>query len=133
MARRNKGEMRLDTLHWNMMNARHAERWHSALNVINLGEMPPKKKSQLKDKERRQLVNWLSNNLQKAAIAKSKDNKSVMRRLTKTQYTKSLNELLDVMVNFGDVLPNDGKSKMDSVTMVTFSKLLLFTLITIKK
>ena len=77
-----------------------------------LGEMPPKKKSQLKDKERRQLVNWLSNNLQKAAIAKTKDNKSVMRRLTKTQYTKSLNELLDVMVNFGDVLPNDGKSKM---------------------
>ena len=107
-----KGDMRLDTLHWNMMNGRHAERWHSALNVINLGEMPPKKKSQLKDEERRQLVNWLSNNLQKAAIAKRKDNKSVMRRLTKTQYTNSLNELLDVMVNFGDVLPNDGKSKM---------------------
>ena len=107
-----KGGMRLDTLHWNMMNGRHAERWHSALNVINLGEMPPKKKSQLKDEERRQLVNWLSNNLQKAAIAKRKDNKSVMRRLTKTQYTNSLNELLDVMVNFGDVLPNDGKSKI---------------------
>jgi len=107
-----KGDMRLDTLHWNMMNGRDAERWHSALNVINLGEMPPKKKPQLKDEERRELVSWLSDNLQKAAIAKRKDNKSVMRRLTKAQYTNSLNELLEVSVNFGDVLPNDGKSKM---------------------
>lgn len=107
-----KGDMRLDTLHWNMLNGRDAERWHSALNVINLGEMPPKKKPQLKDDERRQLVSWLSDNLKKAAIAKQKDNKSVMRRLTKVQYTNSLNELLGVSVNFGDVLPDDGKSKM---------------------
>ena len=107
-----KGDMRLDTLHWNMINVRDAERWHSALNVINLGEMPPKKKAQLKDGERRQLVNWLSDNLKKAAIAKQKDNKSVMRRLTKVQYTNSLNELLGVSVNFGDALPDDGKSKM---------------------
>ena len=111
-AEKQKGDMRLDTLHWNMMNGRDAERWHSALNVINLGEMPPKKKAQLKDNERRELVSWLSDNLKKAAIAKQNDNKSVMRRLTKVQYTNSLNELLGVSVNFGDVLPDDGKSKM---------------------
>ena len=107
-----KGDMRLDTLHWNMINGRDAERWHAALNVINLGEMPPKKKPQLKNEERQKLVGWLSKNLDKAAIAKRKDNKRVMRRLTKVQYTNSLNELLGVSVNFGDVLPNDGKSKM---------------------
>jgi hypothetical protein len=99
-------------LHWNMINGRDAERWHAALNVINLGEMPPKKKPQLKNEERQKLVGWLSKNLDKAAIAKRKDNKRVMRRLTKVQYTNSLNELLGVSVNFGDVLPNDGKSKM---------------------
>jgi hypothetical protein len=43
-----KGDMRLDTLHWNMNNQRHAERWHNALNVINLGEMPPKKERTIK-------------------------------------------------------------------------------------
>ena len=107
-----KGDMRLDTLHWNMNNQRHAERWHNALNVINLGEMPPKKKEQLQDDERRILVNWLTENLEKASIAKQKDNKGVMRRLTKRQYTISLNELLGVSVDFGDVLPDDGKSKM---------------------
>jgi uncharacterized membrane protein len=110
--KKQKGEMRLDTLNWNMINGTDAERWHSALNVINLGEMPPKKKPQLKDIERRALVDWLSDNLKKAAIAKQSDNQSVMRRLTKVQYTNSLNELLGVAINFGDVLPDDGKSKM---------------------
>ena len=32
-----KGDMRLDTLHWDLRNQRHGERWHEALNVINLG------------------------------------------------------------------------------------------------
>jgi uncharacterized membrane protein len=107
-----KGDMRLDVLSWDMINGPDAERWHSALDVINLGEMPPEDETQLKDKDRRAIVDWLSNNLKKAAVAKQKDNKGVMRRLTKKQYTKTLNELLDVSVNFGDVLPDDGKSKM---------------------
>ena len=107
-----KGDMRLDTLNWNMVNSVDAERWHAALNVINLGEMPPKKKKQLEDKQRRTLVDWMSLNLEKAAIAKRIDNKIVMRRLTKVQYTNSLKNLLDITVNFGDVLPADGKSKM---------------------
>ena len=107
-----KGDMRLDVLNWDMINGPDAERWHSALDVINLGEMPPKKETQLKDEDRVAVVNWLSNNLKRAALAKQKDNKVVMRRLTKKQYTNSLNDLLGVNVNFGDVLPNDGKSKM---------------------
>ena len=54
----------------------------------------------------------MTENLEKASLARQKDNKGVMRRLTKRQYTNSLNELLNVSVNFGDVLPDDGKSKM---------------------
>ena len=106
-----KGEMRLDILDWDMVNGYDAERWHSALNVINLGEMPPKKKKQLSDAERVAVVNWMTENLKKAAIAKQKDNKTVMRRLTRLQYTNSLKDLLGVSANFGEVLPEDGKSK----------------------
>ena len=107
-----KGDMRLDVLSWDMINGPDAERWHSALDVINLGEMPPEDETQLKDIDRRAIVDWLSTNLKKAAVAKQKDNKGVMRRLTKKQYTNTLNELLGVFVNFGDVLPDDGKSKL---------------------
>jgi mono/diheme cytochrome c family protein len=110
--KKQKGEMRLDKLHWDMTNGSDAERWHAALNVINLGEMPPKKKQQLSDTERRAVVSWISKNLDLAAKAKQKDNQNVIRRLTKKQYTNTLNELLQVSVNFGEVLPDDGKSKM---------------------
>ena len=74
--------------------------------------MPPKKKQQLSDTERRAVVSWISENLDLAAKAKQKDNQNVIRRLTKKQYTNTLNELLQVSVNFGEVLPDDGKSKM---------------------
>ena len=111
-AEKQKGEMRLDVLHWDMINGADAEKWHSAMNVINLGEMPPKKKKQLKDEERRAVVEWMSKSLKKAAVTKQNDNRSVMRRLTKVQYTHSLNELLGISAHFGKVLPDDGKSKM---------------------
>lgn len=110
--KKQKGGMRLDVLDWNMISGPDAEKWHAALNVIHLGEMPPEKKPQLKNHERRSLVDWLTTNLDQAAAAKRNDNKGVMRRLTKMQYTNTLRELLGLTVNFGDVLPDDGKSKM---------------------
>lgn len=107
-----KGGVRLDVLHWDMVNGPDAEGWHSALDMINSGEMPPEDKPQLTTEERRLVVDWMTENLEQAAIAKQTENKGVMRRLTKKQYTNSLNQLLGVNVNFGDVLPDDGKSKM---------------------
>ncbi|SNZ01065.1 DUF1592 domain-containing protein [Flagellimonas pacifica] len=107
-----KGGIRLDVLSWDMINGPDAEGWHSALDMINSGEMPPEEEPQLKDDERRKIVEWMTNNLEQAAIAKQDADKGIMRRLTKEQYTNTLNQLLGVAVNFGDVLPDDGKSKM---------------------
>jgi hypothetical protein len=107
-----KGDMRFDNIDWDMVNGFDAEKWNMMLNEINLGEMPPSDQPQLSDQERRILVDWITENLDKAAEAKQTDNKLVMRRLTKSQYTNSLNELLGVDINFGDVLPDDGKSEM---------------------
>lgn len=110
--KKQKGSMRLDVLNWDMVNGSDAQKWHSALNEINAGEMPPKKKQQLTTRERRMLVDWLTNSLEEASEAKRGVNKKVTRRLTKSQYTNSLNQLLQLPVNFGSVLPDDGKSKM---------------------
>lgn len=107
-----KGDIRFDNIDWDMVNGFDAEKWNMMLNEINLGEMPPSDQSQLSDQDRRILVDWITENLDKAAEAKQTDNKLVMRRLTKSQYTNSLNELLGVDINFGDVLPDDGKSEM---------------------
>ncbi|MDC1317144.1 DUF1592 domain-containing protein [Flavobacteriaceae bacterium] len=107
-----KGDMRFDNIDWDMVNGFDAEKWNMMLNEINLGEMPPSDELQLSEDDRRILVDWITENLDKAAEAKETDSKLVMRRQTKSQYTNSLNELLGIYINFGDLLPDDGKSKM---------------------
>lgn len=111
-ATKQKGDMRLDVLNWDMVHGGDAEKWHSALDEINAGNMPPKKEEQLTPEERRMVVEWITNSLDHAADIKSATNKSVTRRLTKSQYTNTLNQLLELPINFGNVLPDDGKSKM---------------------
>ncbi|WP_282134039.1 DUF1592 domain-containing protein [Seonamhaeicola maritimus] len=110
--KRQKGDVRLDRLNWDMVNGNDAESWHSALDMINSGEMPPKKKPQLSNEERRMMVDWITNSLEEASKAKEGQQENTIRRLTKGQYTNTLKELLHLPINFGDVLPNDGKSKM---------------------
>ena len=107
-----KGDMRFDNIDWDMVNGFDAEKWNMMLSQVNLGEMPPDDEPQLSTDDRRILVDWITKNLDKAAEAKQTDNKLVMRRQTKSQYTNSLNELLGIYINFGDILPDDGKSKM---------------------
>ncbi|MGB0371921.1 MAG: DUF1592 domain-containing protein [Opitutales bacterium] len=106
------GNIRLDELDWDIVNGVDAEGWHTALDQINAGEMPPEGKAQPTDEERRTLVNWITENLEVAAIAKRGEPRNTMRRLTRAQYTNSLNELLNLSIDFGDVLPEDGKSEM---------------------
>lgn len=107
-----KGDISFYNIDWDMVNGFDAEKWNMMLNEINLGEMPPSDEPQLSQDDRRILVDWITENLDKAAKAKETDSKLVMRRQTKSQYTNSLNEILGVYINFGDILPDDGKSKM---------------------
>jgi len=107
-----KGDISFYNIDWDMVNGFDAEKWNMMLNEINLGEMPPSDEPQLSQDDRRILVDWITENLDKAANAKETDSKLVMRRQTKSQYTNSLNEILGVYINFGDILPDDGKSKM---------------------
>ena len=107
-----KGSVRFDTLNPDMVNGHDAEKWHAALDMINSGEMPPAKEEQPSDDERRILVNWMTDNIKLATAARKNDSTHPIRRLTKQQYTNSLQDLLGVKVNFGDILPDDGKSEM---------------------
>ena len=107
-----KGGLRLDTLDPDLARGPDASKWRVVLDMINSGEMPPEGKSHPGDEERRALVEWMTASLRYAAEMKRGENKAVIRRLTKDQYTHSLNTLLGVSVRFGDVLPDDAKSEM---------------------
>ena len=107
-----KGGLRLDEIDPDLVRGHDADTWRVMLNMVNKGEMPPEDKKQLTDKERRVLVDWITASIQQAVAIRKSEQKPVIRRLTKHQYTNSLNQLLQVPVRFGDVLPDDGKSEM---------------------
>ena len=102
---------RLDNLNPDMVNGPDAERWHHALNMINLGKMPPEDSQQPDEQVFVRMIDWIQDELGKAIASRQTSNRAVMRRLTTKQYTNSLQQLLGVAVEFGDALPEDAKSK----------------------
>ena len=102
---------RLDNLNPDMLNGPDAERWHHALNMINLGKMPPEDSEQPDEEALVRMIEWIQGELSKAIEKRQTSSRAVMRRLTTTQYTNSLQQLLGVTVNFGDALPEDAKSQ----------------------
>ncbi|UZR97422.1 DUF1592 domain-containing protein [Chondrinema litorale] len=107
-----KGGLRLDNIDPDLVYGKDAETWRAMLNMINTGEMPPKEEDQLKDEERTVLVDWITASIHYAVEVKKSEETGVIRRLTRNQYTNSLNKILNVSIRFGDVLPEDGKSEM---------------------
>ncbi len=106
-----EGNVRLDNLNGDLVNGPDAERWHAALDMINQGDMPPEDEPQLPRQTLDRLTTWIQQELQRAAEARRATNNQVLRRLTREQYTNTLQALLHIDMNFGDALPEDGKSK----------------------
>ena len=104
------GDVSLDSLAVAGPNL-NAESWSSVLDVINSGDMPPEDEPQLSNDHRKQMVDSLNSILRIAAESKTHD-APMLRRLTRAQYTNTLQALLGLSVDFGDVLPEDGKSEM---------------------
>ena len=109
--KKQKGDVQLNILDPKMTARADAEGWHSALDMINSGEMPPEDKDQMSDQERRLMVRWMQESLKNAAERQKGERQVVMRRLTRDQYTNSLQDLLGVKINFAQTLPDDGKAK----------------------
>lgn len=104
-----KSDIRLDTLSTDFINQRAAaETWHDAMNVIQLGEMPPDDEPDLTTVERKVLVDWIREKLHTAAkSSKTASEGVVMRRLNKVGYRHTLTDLLGVEADYGSELPSD--------------------------
>ena len=102
-----KGKFQMDQLSQDIASGADAEKWRLVLDQLNLGEMPPKKKKQPSSKERLKLISYITTSLKAAAEHKRKDVQVVMRRLTKQQYTNSLQDLLNLDLDFGKPLPTE--------------------------
>ncbi|MCM8531792.1 MAG: DUF1592 domain-containing protein, partial [Lentisphaeraceae bacterium] len=109
-ADKQKGDFRIDNMDQDLVYGIHAQRWYEVLDVLNLGDMPPKKAKQPNDHERRALIETLTIELDKAKKAKKGQVTTVMRRLNNEQYNNTLKDLLHVDFDFAKDLPEDGIS-----------------------
>ncbi len=107
-----KGKVQLDNLDPDIIKGKDGSKWHAALDVINTSDMPPKKKKQPSDQERRILVDWITDNIKLARKINKGKVQSVVRRLTREQYQNALNDILGIKLDVAKSLPPDSPSGM---------------------
>lgn len=97
-----KGDRRLDDLPLNVGTDRAiAERWQEVLHQLQLGEMPPAKKKQPTDDERRALLAWIDEKLiQAQSNAQDRSGHVVLRRLNRAEYLHTMQDLFGFTGDF---------------------------------
>ena len=111
-AERQEAGLRLDVLDADLERGSDGPVWRHALDLLNAGVMPPSDAPQPSDDERRALVAWLTDALERAALARAGSREPVLRRLTRAQLTHTLTDLLGFEMDFGRDLPADARSRM---------------------
>ena len=103
-----KGDFRIDELDPDIVNGKDADYWHEVLNLLNEGEMPPKKKPQPTTDELTTLTTWLESELHKAAAKRlSTGGRQLMRRMSRYEYQYTLEDLLGIALDYTDLIPDD--------------------------
>ena len=110
-----KGDRRLDDLPLSIgtdINA--AERWQEVLHQLQLGEMPPAKKKQPSDNERRDLLAWIDGQLLQAqSNAQDKGGSVVHRRLSRAEYRHTIQDLFGFEGDFDPTISFPGDEEME--------------------
>ena len=104
-----KGDVRFDTLSIDFLKDRTAaETWHDASDQIKLGEMPPEEENPLSEEERKLITEWIDSNLEKALREiKGEQSEAVIRRLNRTEYQYTMEDLLGFKMDYVDGLARD--------------------------
>ena len=93
-----KGDLRLDTL------PPESEDWHLVLEVLENGDMPPKKEARPDTSARQKAITALITSLLKRAQPPI-----ALRRLNRFEYENTIQDLLGIDTPLAELLPEDGK------------------------
>lgn len=96
-----KGELRLDTLKWDLSNNANLELWQAVYDQLESQDMPPEDEPQPKAVARAEVLKAIAAGLEEARSTGPR-NTVVLRRLNRSRYRNTIRDLLDV-----DVLLND--------------------------
>ncbi|MBC8326136.1 MAG: DUF1592 domain-containing protein [Verrucomicrobia subdivision 3 bacterium] len=83
--------------------------WVKVVEMIEDGEMPPKKEAQFSAAERKAFLGWVKNYLDAEALANAGDpGRVVLRRLSSAEYTYTIQDLTGVKLSPAREFPVDG-------------------------
>ncbi|MFN0078028.1 MAG: DUF1592 domain-containing protein [Prosthecobacter sp.] len=99
-----KGDWRIDELTADFTHKESRERWESVLEQLESGEMPPKAKPRPPANEVSAVTSWIGT--QVAAVS-GKEGRVVLRRLNRTEYENTVNDLLGTSAKLQAMLPLD--------------------------
>ncbi len=110
-----KGDRRLDDLPLKVgTDIAIAERWQEVLHQLQLGEMPPAKKKQPTDDERRALLAWIEDQLIHAQTsAQDRGGQVVHRRLSRAEYLHTMQDLFGFDGDFDPTTSFPGDEELE--------------------
>lgn len=101
-AEEQNADRRFDTLVADLTEREIAEHWQEILDIVNLGEMPPKDEPQPSSEETRQFVAAVTRQLELARETLSGDQQQRFRRLNRQEYRNTIRDLLGVNIDSFD-------------------------------
>lgn len=106
--------LRIDRLDADLLTGPDVDHWRAIYKVLSNSEMPPEDepKYKLADGDRSNIVNWLSEELRHASLARrNRAEYSSFRRMTKYEYDYALQDLLGVPYPIAGSLPPETASE----------------------
>ena len=113
-------KLRLDTLPFQFGDKDAAAAWDKVVEQIARGDMPPRNKPRLAEKETQAVLAGLRRRLHDASFARQqRDGRVLLRRLNRVEYETTLGDLLAAPVEVRDLLPDDNTAAgFDNVSAV---------------
>ncbi|PQO25348.1 hypothetical protein C5Y96_25605 [Blastopirellula marina] len=107
-----EGNVQVSALDPDLLRGKDTDWWTEVFAAVTKGEMPPPDEYEMGDAERRQIVNWLSSELEAASVLRRQaGSHSAFRRLTRYEYNYALQDLLGLPWDFAKDLPPEPHSE----------------------
>ena len=112
--KKSEGRLRVDKLNADLLTGPDVDRWREIYRVLSNSEMPPRDEPAyaLADADRGSVVDWLTDELNKASLARRNNvQHSSFRRMTKYEYDYALQDLLGLPYHLAGRLPPETASE----------------------
>ena len=105
-SKRQKGDLRLDTLPNDFLDPATAKKWAEVLNTVNSHEMPPEDEGQPTPESAGKFTDWLTVEHGRAERSK-RDSGLLMRRINRAEYNCTIRDLVGVDFSPAGTFPED--------------------------